>query len=55
MKNDSGLEEFEVKSRREWRLFAKNGEFWQAAREVEFVAFADSDDIVLPQAYEAVV
>ncbi len=52
MKNDSGLEEFEVKSRREWRLFAKNGEFWQAAREVEFVAFADSDDIVLPQAYE---
>lgn len=55
MKNDSGLEEFEIKNRCEWRLFTKNGEFWQTAREVEFVAFVDSDDIVLPQAYEAAV
>ena len=39
----------------EWKLFAKAQNPLQATKNVEFIAFVDSDDIINPHAYERVV
>lgn len=39
----------------EWKLFTKTQNPLQATKNVEFIAFVDSDDIINPHAYERVV
>lgn len=57
----TNLNEFKIRftnqplNSNEWKLFAKAQNPLQATKNVEFIAFVDSDDIINPHAYERVV